>query len=284
MRFYPAGESICRELLELPQQNIEWIITDATVDEIVAAGFQRPQEDGTCFIHPESGDLYRFARRQYLDELSGQLCYQAGDGVTLEDELATRALTILAMARDGDDVIDPFDGREDLAEGVLRNVTPHFGRVPVNLLIAAVWAARLSGWGFSIAHSTHALMKRMVANGAVDKIPQRELADAVLQAMASPRPSVFFRVLHRCGALRFISEALDDLFAERAQANGNKKHLTDYSNLDAMRTIDQTAAETDNVLSVIRRFHEVLGDKAEQIFSSLGLSTLFDGPGHNNDC
>jgi len=282
MHFYPAGESVCHELLELPQENVEWIITDATVADIVAAGFQRQRKDATCFIHPESGDLYQLARRQYLDEASGRLCYQSGDSVVLEDELATRVLTILAMAKDGDDIIDPFGGREDLAEGVLRHVTPHFSHVPVNLLAVAVWAARLSGWGFRIAHGAHALMKAMVTNGVVEKIRPREIAEAVLQAMESPRPSVFFRVLHRCGALRSISNALDDLFADTAQANGHKKHLTEERMPHAMRTIDRVAAKTGNVSSLIKQFYEILGDKAEGIFNSLGLSTLLDEPGHNN--
>ena len=284
MRIYPAGESICRELLDLPQQNIEWIIIDATVDEIVAAGFQPQKSDRTCFTHPESGDLYQLARRQYLDKVSGQLCSQTGAGISLEDELATRALTILAMARDGDDIIDPFDGREDLTAGVLRHVTPHFSRVPLNLLTVAVWAARLSGWGFSIAHGTHALMKRMVASGAVDKISQKEIGDAVLQAMATPRPSSFFRVLHRCGALQSISKTLDDLFAECAQASGEKRHIADSSLPSVMLSIDRAAASTDNVSSSIKQFREILGDKAERVFSSLGLGTLFEEPAHNNDC
>ena len=199
--------------------------------------------------------------------------YQCGAEVTLEDELAIRTLTILAMAKDGASIIDPFSGREDMDNGVLRHVTAHFSREPVNLLIVAVWAARLSLWGFSVAHATHALMKRMVTSGAVEQLAQHQISDAVLQAIASPRPSVFFRVLHRCGALKSISRELDALFEERTR--GDKRHPTNEAKPDAMQVLDRVAAEHDNIVSVLKHFHRALGSKAEQVFMAFGLDALY---------
>lgn len=273
MHFYPAGEAICCELLELPQEKVEWIITGATVDDIVAAGFQRQQSDECRFIHPESGDQYQLARRQFVDNETGVLRYQCGAEVTLEDELATRALTILAMARDGASIIDPFAGREDLDNGVLRHVTPHFSLEAVNLLIVAVWAARLSVWGFSVAHATHALMKKMVTSGSVEQLSQHQISDAVLQSIASPRPSAFFRVLHRCGALKSLSRELDVLFEE--STHGAKHRSTSEDKPDAMQVLDRVAAENDNIVSVLKQFHRALGSKAEHVFIAFGLDTLY---------
>ena len=135
MQFYPAGETITRRLLDLPLEWTEWIITGAEADDVIAAGFQHHQADETRFLHAESGDIYQLARHQYIDNGSGCLRYQCDPGVALEDELATRALTILAMASDGDNIIDPFDGQDDLINGVLRHVTPHFVHVPQNRLV-----------------------------------------------------------------------------------------------------------------------------------------------------
>jgi tRNA nucleotidyltransferase (CCA-adding enzyme) len=273
MHFYPAGEAICCALLDLPQDNVEWIITGATVKDIVAAGFQRQPSDEYGFIHPESGDIYRMARRQFVDKLSDELCFEASADVRVEDELASRPLTILAIAKDGSDIIDPFGGHEDLDNGVLRHVTPHFAREPVNLLIVAVWAARLSVWGFSVAHATHALMKKMVTSGSVEQLEQHQISDAVLQAIASPRPSAFFRVLHRCGALKSISKELDALYAE--QTRGDKHHSTKEAMPGAMQVLDRVAAENDNILSVLKQFHQALGGKAEQVFIAFGLDMLY---------
>ena len=275
MQLYPAGETITRRLLDLPQQRVEWVITGAEVDDIIAAGFQHHKVDDTRFVHAGSGDIYQLARQQYVDQASGQISYQCGHGVTLESELATRALTILAMAGDGDDIIDPYDGQDDLINCVLRHVTPDFVSVPQNLLTVAEWAARLAGRGFYIAHETHGLMKQMVASGVVEQIPQNAVCDAAIQALASPRPSEFFRVLHQCHALRVFSQELDALFEASNKIEGSRNmHHTENSLPGAMQSLDQAAAETDNISSVMKVFYETLGDKADTVFNSFGLDAL----------
>ena len=274
MQIYPAGETITRRLLDMPLARMEWIITGAEVPEIIAAGFQRHQADATLFLHPESGDIYRLARRQTIDGVSGRLKYHTGPDVTLEHELATRALTILAMAGDGDDIIDPFDGRDDLAAGVLRHVTPYFVQVPQNLLTTAVWAARLKPWGFRVAHGTFGLLKTMVAAGALAQLAPTAISDAAVQAMASPRPSELFRVLHRCGALQALSPELDGVFA--GDGGGQRAHAGGALPA-AMQTLDQAAAETGNLSSVIKALHRALGDRADPVFSAFGLDRLVGG-------
>lgn len=275
MKFYPSGETITRRLLGLPQQRMEWIVTGAEYDDLIRAGFQRHQSDETRFIHPESGDIYQLARHQYVDEATGELRYQCDHAVTMEDELSTRSMTILAMASDGDDIIDPFDGEEDLVNGVLRHVTQYFEQLPQNLLQVAVWSARLANRHFCIAPGTSALMKKMVACGAIEQVPLNEISDAVMQAMASPRPSEFFRVLHRCGALRVISIELDALFEQDSKSDGgNKPPRTENSMPDAMQSLDQAAAETANISSVMKKFYVALGDQAGRIFNSFGLDGL----------
>ena len=275
MKFYPAGETITRRLLDLPQQRMEWIVTGAEDDDLITAGFQRHQSDETRFIHPESGDIYQLARHQSVDEASGELRYQCGRAVTVENELATRSMTILAMAGDGDDIIDPFDGEEDLSDGVLRHVTPTFEQVPQNLLLVAVWAARLADRDFCVAPATSALMKKMVARGAIEQIPSHLISDAVIQVMASPKPSEFFRVLHRCGALQVISIELDALFEQNSKNDGGNKPADAENSLpDAMQSLDQVAAETANISSVMKKFYQALGGQADKIFNAFGVNHL----------
>lgn len=273
MQVYPAGETIARRLLDMPLELMEWIITGAEIPEIVAAGFQQGGADATRFVHPESGDIYRLARQQYLDRASGELRYRCGPGVTLEDELATRPLTLLAMAGDGDEIIDPFDGREDLDAGILRHVTPYFVHVPGHLLTTAVWAARLKPWGFRVAHATFGLMKNMIATGAVEQLDPAAIGDAVIQAMASPRPSELFRVLHRCGALQALSPELDAVF--RGHGGGHRAHAGGLP--AAMEALDRAAAESGNLSSVVKAFHRSLGGRAGPVFEAFGLDLLFGG-------
>lgn len=281
MHFYPAGESVMRRLLELPQQRVEWIVTGAKADDMISAGFMRDQANETRFLHPESGDLYQLARRQLAGEEAGHLRYECDQGVTLENELATRVLTIVAMASDGHDIIDPFDGQDDLNNGVLRHVTPDFVRAPQNLLTVAVWAASLKPWDFSIAHETFRLMKQMVARGDVERIAQHVISETVVQALATHRPSEYFRVLYRCGALAEISPQLDVLFEECKTERRGKYHHAEAALPDVMQCLDQVAAETGNISSVMKRFYDALGNRADRVFVSLGLDVLFRSIGND---
>ena len=277
MQIYPAGEVITRRLLDLPLEQMEWIITGADTDKLIAAGFQLHPKDETRFIHPESGDRYQLARRQYLDAQTGQVRYHCDQGVSLENELESRALTILAMASDGDDIVDPLDGQEDLIDGVLRYATPLYEYVPQNLLITAEWAALLKKWGFRITHGTFSRMKKMVVSGSVQQLTPDEISDAVLSVMTSSTPSEFFRVLYRCGALRLISTEMNELFSQ-ARSGGPEKGTShqDGNDLpDSLKSLDRAASETHNISTLLKQWHVALGEKADVIFSAFGLQALF---------
>ena len=276
MNFYAVGETVCRRLLDMPIETTEWVVTGANAEDLIASGFNRHMRDGTLFIHPESGDLYQLARSQSFDEEMQTLSYHADASIQLIDELATRSLTILAMAADGDAIIDPYGGQQDIEQGLLRHVNPGFVYTPGNLLITALWAARLKGWGFKVAHGTYGLMKKMSASQSIKYLSSGDIGDAVVQAMASPRPSEFFRVLHHCGALHMISPQLDALFVEAIdeQAESAQQHST-RTLPKVLQMLDEVAATTDNVSYIIKHFHESLGDNANSIFRALGLGALF---------
>ncbi|MBT8128444.1 MAG: hypothetical protein HKO86_05625 [Gammaproteobacteria bacterium] len=278
MQFYPAGEVITRRLLDLPLGQMEWVITGADADRLIASGFQHHPKDETRFIHPDSGDVYQLARRQYLDQQTGLVRYHCDHGVSLVNELESRALTILAMASDGDDIVDPLDGQEDLIDGVLRYASPYYDHVPQNLLITALWAATLKQWGFRITHGTFSRMKKMVGSGSVQQLTRDEISDAALRVMTTSRPSEFFRVLYRCGALRLISAEMNELLdqAENGRPQKGKSH-EDGNNLpDSLKSLDRAAAETDNVSTLLKQWHAALGNIADVVFTSFGLQALFE--------
>jgi tRNA nucleotidyltransferase (CCA-adding enzyme) len=255
-------------MLDLPVSTVEWAVTGADAAQMITAGFTPMPNDATRFRHEQTGDIYQLARHQYYDPAAARLVYRCDPGVSLESELATRPITLLAMANDAGDIIDPFEGQEDMIDGLLRHVTPHFIHVPANLLVVSVWASRLAHWGFSVAHGTHGLMKEMTAEGALAAIPSAILVDAVLQALAAPQPSAFFRVLHRCGALREISAELDSLYGRAATHQ-------DVDTPQIMQRLDRVCSETQNLSHVIRIFHDALGELADPVFSALGLDSLF---------
>ena len=224
METYLVGGAVRDELLGLPVKERDWVVVGATPEQMRALGFRQVGRDFPVFLHPETGEEYALAR---TERKSGHgytgFTVHASPDVTLEQDLARRDLTINAMAMTPDgELIDPFNGREDLENGLLRHVSPAFVEDPVRILRVARFAARFAKWGFHVAHATHALMRRMVADGEVDYlVPERVWAE-LEKALATDSPEVFFQVLHGCGALAVLFPEIEREYAGEKGGHGDK--------------------------------------------------------------
>lgn len=214
MQIYLVGGAVRDKLLGLPVQERDWVVVGATPEEMVKLGYRPVGKDFPVFLHPETNEEYALARteRKTAPGYKGFVVHASPD-VTLEEDLRRRDLTINAMAEAADGtLIDPFNGREDLAQGLLRHVSNAFDEDPVRILRVARFAARFAKWGFKVAHGTHALMKRMVENGEVAHlVPERVWAETV-KALNEDKPGRYFEVLQRCGALAVVFPECQKLF------------------------------------------------------------------------
>jgi tRNA nucleotidyltransferase (CCA-adding enzyme) len=238
---YLVGGAVRDKLLGLVPEERDWVVVGATPEEMIAQGFRPVGRDFPVFLHPETGEEYALARTE-RKQGHGYRGFQvhASPEVTLEQDLQRRDLTINAMAETPEgELIDPFGGREDLDGGLLRHVSPAFVEDPVRILRTARLAARFAKWGFRVAHGTHALMRRMVAEGEVDYlVPERVWAE-LAKALQSERPARFFHVLHSCGALsRLFPEILPHMI-ETAEAHGAGDQPA------ALASLDRSAALSD---------------------------------------
>ena len=163
MQIYCVGGAVRDELLGLPVKDRDWVVVGATPEEMLEAGFKPVGRDFPVFLHPQTHEEYALARteRKTAPGYAG-FVFHTDPGVTLEDDLARRDLTINAIARAPDGtLIDPHGGQRDLAARVLRHVAPAFAEDPVRILRIARFAARFAD--FSLAPETLTLLQRMVA-------------------------------------------------------------------------------------------------------------------------
>ena len=214
MDIYLVGGAVRDKLLGLPVKERDWVVVGATPEQMVRLGYRPVGKDFPVFLHPETHEEYALARteRKTARGYKGFAVHASPD-VTLEEDLKRRDLTINAMAEAADGtLIDPFNGREDLDQGLLRHVSTAFVEDPVRILRVARFAARFARWGFKVAHGTHALMQRMVASGEVDHLVAERVWAETLKALNEDAPRRYFEVLHRCGALAVIFPELARLF------------------------------------------------------------------------
>jgi tRNA nucleotidyltransferase (CCA-adding enzyme) len=169
-------------------------------------GYQAVGKDFPVFLHPQTKEEYALARTERKTG-HGYTGFEtrADPGITLEEDLLRRDLTINAMAETpAGELIDPYNGLDDLNNGVLRHVSPAFAEDPVRILRTARFAARFAQWGFHIAHVTNALMRSMVEAGEVDHLVAERVWAELAKALETQAPERFFKVLSGCGALRIL--------------------------------------------------------------------------------
>jgi tRNA nucleotidyltransferase (CCA-adding enzyme) len=206
MQVYLVGGAVRDKLLDLPVREKDWVVVGASPQEMLDRGFRPVGKAFPVFLHPETGEEYALARteRKTGPGYKG-FAFHASPEVTLEEDLRRRDLTINAMAETPDGrLVDPYHGRDDLDNGLLRHVSPAFAEDPVRILRVARFAAQFGKWGFKVAHGTNALMRKMVERGEVDHLVAERVWGELVRALATDTPQRFFTVLAGCGALAVL--------------------------------------------------------------------------------
>jgi tRNA nucleotidyltransferase (CCA-adding enzyme) len=216
MRVYVVGGAVRDELLGLPVQDRDYVVVGATPDEMERQGYKPVGKDFPVFLHPQTHEEYALAR---TERKSGRgykgFTVHAAPDVTLEEDLRRRDLTINAMAKAEDGaLIDPFGGKRDLENRVLRHVSEAFAEDPVRILRVARFAAR---FGFDVAPETMALMKRMVDSGETDYLVPERVWQEFSKGLMEREPERMFAVLEVCGLRRKLLPEL----RERASLSGS---------------------------------------------------------------
>ncbi len=214
MQVYLVGGAVRDEQLGLPVKERDWCVVGATPADMKAAGYKQVGKDFPVFLHPDTGEEYALARTERKTAAGYHgFEFHTDPGVTIEDDLGRRDLTINAIARDADgNLVDPYGGVADIRSRTLRHVSDAFVEDPVRVLRVARFAARFASLGFVIAPETLSLMRRITANGEIDAlVPDRVWKETEL-ALLGPDCRVFFETLRDCGALEVLFPEIDGLF------------------------------------------------------------------------
>jgi len=212
MKRYLVGGAVRDALLGRPAGDRDWVVVGAQAQQLLDAGYLPVGRDFPVFLHPQTREEHALARTERKTG-PGYRGFEmhADPGVTLEDDLLRRDLTINAIAQDESGaLIDPHGGQRDLAAKVLRHVSPAFAEDPVRILRLARFAARFDG--FAVAPETLALMRAMVAAGEVDALVAERVWQELARGLMEAVPSRMFEVLRDCGALARLLPEVDRLW------------------------------------------------------------------------
>ncbi len=213
-RTYLVGGAVRDALLGLRAAERDWVVVGSTADEMLDKGFKQVGASFPVFLHPKNGEEYALARterKQGHGYHGFKVDFHAG--VTLEEDLQRRDLTINAIAQDEDgSLVDPYGGQRDLEQKILRHVSEAFVEDPLRVLRVARFAARFAHLGFRVHESTLTLMREITRSGELQHLAPERTWREIERAMKAGRPSAFVSVLRECGALEVLLPEVNILF------------------------------------------------------------------------
>ncbi len=224
MQIYLVGGAVRDALLGLPVRDRDWVVVGSTPEELMRMGYLPIGKDFPVFLHPVTREEYALARTERKTARGYRgFEVQSSSGVTLEEDLARRDLTINSIAAcahssgaaglfDADltALTDPYGGQPDIAARVLRHVTSAFREDPVRILRLARFAARFDD--FSVAPETLQLVQDMVQSGEVDALVAERVWQELARGLMEKKPSRMFEVLRGCAALQKLLPEVDRLW------------------------------------------------------------------------
>ena len=209
-----VGGAVRDDLLGMKDAERDWVVVGSTPEQMLEQGFKQVGASFPVFLHPKTGEEYALARTE-RKQGHGYHGFSVDfhPGVTLEEDLKRRDLTINAIARDQDGrLIDPYGGQRDLERKTLRHVSDAFTEDPLRVLRVARFAARFAHLGFKVHESTLALMREITRSGELEHLAAERTWREIERAMQTGKPSEFVRILRECEALAVLLPEVDCLF------------------------------------------------------------------------
>ncbi|QPB42704.1 multifunctional CCA addition/repair protein [Rodentibacter haemolyticus] len=214
MEIYLVGGAVRDQLLGLPVKDRDWVVVGATPEILLSQGYQQVGKDFPVFLNPKTKEEYALARteRKSGTGYKGFIC-DFSPKITLEQDLIRRDLTINAMAQDAQgNIYDPYQGKTDLENRILRHISPAFAEDPLRVLRVARFAARFHHLDFQIAAETLALMKQLTQSGELSYLTAERVWLETEKALTEKHPEVYFETLRKIGALKVLFPELDALY------------------------------------------------------------------------
>jgi tRNA nucleotidyltransferase (CCA-adding enzyme) len=201
MKIYLVGGAVRDKILGIPVNDKDYLVVGSTPEEMVKLGYKPIGKDFPVFLHPITKEEYALARteKKVGKGYHGFKFYTSPD-VTLEEDLRRRDITINAIAEDEDGhIYDPFNGKDDIKNKIIRHVSDAFIEDPLRILRVARFAAL--DIQFKVKGETLDLMKMMVSTGELKSLSVERVVAEITKGLEGQNPDIMIYYLCECGAL-----------------------------------------------------------------------------------
>jgi tRNA nucleotidyltransferase/poly(A) polymerase len=196
--------------ISLANNDQDFVVVGASRQDMIAAGFIPVAKHFPVFLDPIYKAEYALART----EKSTGKAYTAFnfqiENISLEEDLSRRDITINAIAQTlNGEIIDPFNGIEDIKNRIIRHISQAFIEDPLRILRVARFANILN---FTVAATTLELMTQMADDAMLFFLPHERIWAEIKKTSKSTNIKVFIEILAKTKNLQFIFPNLNQNF------------------------------------------------------------------------
>lgn len=254
---YLVGGSVRDELLGRKVHDEDYCVQGLNkneFEELFPNAFKRGKFFGVYDIEQKEFALARKERKNGQGHKEFNI--KTGKEITIEDDLSRRDITINSMAKEvlTGKIIDPYNGKQDLKNRIIRATTEAFKEDPLRVYRVARFASMLN---FEVDKQTLNMMNEQKEE--LKTLSQERVFSEFKKALETDKPSIFFEVLRKADVLDVHFKEIYNLIG---QTQPEKYHPEGDSYKHTMIVVDKSAELTKD-LSI--RFSALVHDLGKGI-------------------
>lgn len=163
---------------------------------------------------------------------------KTGENITIEEDLARRDITINSIAQNvlTKEIIDPFNGIQDIKNKIIRATTEAFSEDPLRVYRVARFVSSLN---FTVEENTIKLMNELKTE--LSTLSKERVFVEFTKALKTEKPSLFFEVLRQANVLDIHFKEINDLIGVEQP---KKYHPEGDAYTHTMLVLDYASKET----------------------------------------
>lgn len=193
-------------------------------------------------VYDIDGKEFALARKERKSgEGHKQFIIEAIKNITIEEDLGRRDITVNSIAKNvlTGEIIDPYGGKEDIKNKVIRMTTKAFSEDPLRVYRVARFASTLE---FEVEENTIKAMNKLKQE--LKYLSAERVFNEFRKALASNKPSIFFNTLKKANVLDVHFKEIYNLIG---QTQPEKYHPEGDSYNHTMQVVDYSAILTQEL-------------------------------------
>ena len=226
----------------MPITDEDYCVTGLTQKEFEQL-FPQAQIQGKDFpVYILNGKEFALARKERKNGIGHkQFEFLTDKSITIKQDLARRDITINSIAQDvlTKEIIDPFHGKEDIQNNIIRKTTDAFAEDPLRVYRVARFAASLN---FEVEKDTLNAMTKLKEE--LKTLSKERVFTELKKSLFTNHPSQFFKVLKQANVLEVHFQEISNLIGK---IQPEKHHPEGDSYAHTMIVLENSAKLTNDL-------------------------------------